>query len=191
MKKDVIYECGYYGRSLNQMGTLYFCPKSENMLKEELIFIAKYFTRILTLRRIKLQTANTIQDVLRRGQDIQQEIVKLEQGTSRLGIKIVAYNGMWKSSFGASMLLNHKYSFRLGYIGFGLFFTNKTKLNFCAMMSIYGLINTMLTLHKEDPIFIKKMWDIIEYIGNIPFGDKLNNRNYEEVALKVVERFLV
>ena len=190
MKKDVIFECGYYGRTFHQMGAMYFCPKSENTLQTELIFLAKYFTRIVTLRRIKFQTANTIQDILRRGKDIEQEIIQLEQGTSRLGIKLIPYNGMWKASFSASMILNKQYTFRLGYIGFGMFFTNKTKLNFCAMMSIYALLNTMLKVHKEDSIFIEKMWEITAYIGNIPFGNTLNNKNYEEVACNVVERFL-
>lgn len=186
MKNDLVFECGFFGRMPDSMGCMYLHPAVEGIEEKELYFAALYLCRMISLKKISYETATMIQDSLKKGKELQKVMEAAQTDSQVFGIRIREYNGFWKQSFSASMILNDKNPFRLGYIGFGMVFTDKRKLNFCAMESVNALLYTLYQNHKEDTAFLTRLWKVAEEAGNLKFDKNFNSKNYQSAADKIM-----
>lgn len=186
-RRDIIFECGFYGRKPNAMGCMYFCPKQSEVENPELLFVAYYILRLLTHKKISYSMASSMKEQLSQERElIESKLSDARAGKDSLGIKVIDYKSSWRNVFSASMYLKNNVSFRLGYMGFGLIFRNKKKLCFCAEKSMYGLLYAMYVLHDDDKVFMDRMWKLVKEISGLNFGKDLDNRNYSMVAQRLV-----
>ena len=167
------------------MGCMYFCPKETDVDDPEILFAALYLGRLLTMKKISYQTALEIQEILKQGEKLENLMAEAEEKRMLPAIAITDYNGYFRSAFSASMIVRKDAPFRLGYIGFGMVFTNKRKLYFCAKESVYGLFYTLYRLHKQDRNFLNRLWRLASAMGNLQFGPEFHHKNYAETAKKI------
>lgn len=188
-RRDIIYECGFYGRKPNAMGIMYFCPRESEVENPELLFVAYYLLRLLTYKKISYSMASSMKEQLSQETKLLEgKLSDAREGKDSLGIKVIDYKSSWNNVFSASMFLKNNVAFRLGYIGFGLIFKNKKKICFCAEKSMYGLLYTMYVLHGDDNEFMDRMWKLVKEISGLTFGKDLDNRNYTMVAQGLVAK---
>lgn len=188
-RKDIIFECGFYGRKPSAMGCMYFCPKQSEVENPELLFVAYYILKLLTHKKISFSMASLMKEQLSQQRELlESKLSEAREGKESLGIKVVDYKSSWNNVFSASMYLKNHLPFRLGYIGFGLIFKNKKKICFCAEKSMFGLLYTMYVLHGDDKTFMDKLWKLVKEISGLSFGKDLDNRNYTMVAQGLVAK---
>lgn len=190
MKRDSIYECAFYGKGPDRMGCMYFRTAKTESQYPELYFFCHYTTRLLVMKKITLRTALDIQKKLKQGRELSGLMETWEQGMPGLEVTVSDYSGSWRYNFSASMMWKGEQPFRLGYIGFGFFFTNKKKLNLCAQLSVYGMVYTLYRMYHEDEAALQYLWESCRAMGGLELGDGLNTRNYSEAAKAVYQRVL-
>lgn len=188
LKNDMVSELAFYGKDFAKIGHLYLRPAKMEVKYPDLLFLSLFATRVMVHKKLQLANANEIQAHLKMGREWEKAINADETAAFKMPVQVVANKGYAKTSISSSLMLDKKPHFRFGYFGFGFFVTNQRKLSKCAEYSVYATIYTIYQLNKKSKKALELLWQLLEALGNLPFGKELNKDNYQQAGINVYER---
>lgn len=190
MRKDIIFECAFYGRTVRKMGCMYYRPANMEIEDPELFFAAFYLCQMLVSRYVSLLAAGKMQAICKNSAAIFESLEKEKIEVDAFSVNIVNYHANWTCGLSASMIPNEQKTFRFGHIGFGWIIKNKKKIELCCQLSIYGLVDTLLKVRKQDEKLKQRLIALLQSLGEARFGEELYQGNYKEYAMQLYEKIM-
>ena len=180
-RNDIQAEWAFYGSKLDVIGQLYLPPAEQPTLQPDLLFFCYYVCRIAVDRKITLSAVKEIFKQLRLGPALEKVVRWEEDRAYTSPARMVQYQGHRQSSLSAGMLFRDKIHFRFGHTGFGVF-SNGRHFDFCAVGSVFVLLEEMYRRHKEEENVLAMLWQCAELIGKTEPGPALNKGNWSQAA---------
>ncbi len=187
MIQDIRAELHFYGRHYDKVGILYVAMPKIPMSHPDILFFCLFTLRLITTKKLSSSAVALIQEKLSAGAEWEKVFAKDEQRPFDQLMEVCEYSYMTKRVLRSQILFQgeNKYSFMLGFTGFG-FWQSRKPFGRCVEGAVYGLLEKIYTLKKENPEELALLWRAAEELGRVQFTGDFKG-GYKGLAQSIYE----
>ena len=187
MIQDIRAELHFYGRQYDKVGIIYMAMPKIPMPHPDILFFCLFTLRLLTNKKLSYSVVTLMQEKLSAGAEWEKVFTKDEQRPFDQLMEVCDYSYMTKRVLRSQILFqgDNKYSFILGFSGFG-FWQSRKPFGRCVEGAVYGLLEKIYTLKKNDPEELALLWRAAEELGRVQFTTAFKG-GYKELARSIYD----
>jgi len=190
MIQDIRAELHFYGRQYDRVGIIYMAMPKISMPHPDILFYCLFTLRLMTNKKLSYSAVARMQDRLSVGAEWEKVFTQDEQRPFDQVMEVCEYSLLTKRVLRSQILFRgeSKYSFMLGFSGFG-FWQSRKPFGHCVEGAVYGLLEKLYTLKKDDPEELALLWQTAEALSRVQFNVACKG-GYKELAHNIYESII-
>jgi hypothetical protein len=187
MIQDIRAELHFYGRQYDRVGIIYMAMTKIPMPHPDILFFCLFTLRLMTNKKLSRSAVAHMQDRLSVGAEWEKVFTQDEQRPFDQLMEVCEYSFLTKRVLRSQILFRgeNKYSFILGFSGFG-FWQSKKPFDHCVQGAVYGLLEKLYTLKKDNPEELALLWRAAEALSRVQFTVTYKG-GYKELAQNIYD----
>jgi hypothetical protein len=170
MMQDIRAELHFYGKQYDRLGMIYMAMPKIPMPHPDILFFCLITLRLMTDKKLTVAGLSRMRQRLAVGGEWEKVFLDEEQRPFDRIMELCEYSLLTKRVIRTQILFKggDKYTFMLGYSGFG-FWQSKRPFDRCAEGAVYGILEKIYTLKKDQPEEIALLWRAAQALSRVEF----------------------
>lgn len=187
MIQDIRAELHFYGRKYDRVGIIYMAMPQIPMPHPDILFFCLFTLRLMTNKKLSYSAVARMQDRLSVGAEWEKVFTQDEQRPFDQLMEVCEYSLLTKRVLRSQILFRgeSKYNFMLGFSGFG-FWQSRKPFDRCVEGAVYGLLEKLYELKKDDPEELALLWRAAEELSRVQFTIAYKG-GYKELAQNIYD----